>query len=176
MRVRSERGAAMAEMVLLAPIMILMWMGIDYFRAGYARRLDALAQSHAQAWKLAYSNDGSCFQGNEPWSGFSGENNAFDPNNTGDEGSGAASAFKSGTSSSLFSYSHAFVDAQEALRAAHLADGSLGGGNVKGGTYITCNEVVPATNAESGVGSSGYSQFADQNVLTPLVDWVKSLF
>ncbi len=175
MRLRSERGAAMAEMVLLAPIMILMWMGIDYFRQGYARRLDALAQSHAQAWKLAYSNDGSCFANKEPWAGFTGDNNAFDPNNTGEKGSEAASAFKSNTSSSLFSYSHAFVDAQEALRAAHW-QGGPGGGNVKGGTFITCNEVVPATNAESGVGSSGYSQFADQNVLTPLIDWVKSLF
>lgn len=171
---RRQRGAAMAEMVLLAPVMILMWVGIDYFRSGYARRLEAIAQSHKSAWALAYSNDGSCFKNKEPWTGFTGENDATDPSNTGEEGSKAASTFGGSTSSSMFEYAHANVQTSWSTRAAHFDGDAVG--SMKGGTYIACNEVVPATNAESGIGSGGYDKYADQNVLTPLWNFVRSLF
>jgi hypothetical protein len=164
----------MAEMVLLAPIMILMWIGIDYFRAGWARRLDAIARSHAQAWTLAYSNDGSCFKAKEPWAGFTGENNAYDPNNTGEKGSQAAQTFGGNTSSSLFMYAHASVMADQKTGDARWVGGS--GGSVYGGTYVACNEVVPATNAESKIGSNGGGKFDDQDVITPLWDFIRSLF
>ena len=71
-----------------------MWVGIDYFRSGYARRLETLAKSHEAAWKLAYSNDGSCFANKEAWAGFSGENNVTDASNVGDKGSEATSDFR----------------------------------------------------------------------------------
>lgn len=171
---KRQRGAAMAEMVLLAPVMILMWVGIDYFRSGYARRLDAIAQSHAKAWASAYSNDGSCFQNKEPWAGFTGENDATDPGNTGEEGSQASSTFQSGTKSSMFEYAHANVQVTMSTKAAHFQGDAVG--SMHGGTYVACNEVVPATNAESGEGSGGYDKYADQNVLTPLWDFVRSLF
>jgi hypothetical protein len=165
----------MAEMVLLAPVMILMWVGIDYFRSGYARRLEAINQSHAAAWKKAYSNDGSCFANKEPWSGFTGENDSTSASNTGEEGSQASSAFGGKTSSSMFMYAHANVSATVKTKAAHFDNESVG--NLSGGTYVACNEVVPATNAESGIGSGNSpSKFADQDVLTPLWDFVKSLF
>jgi hypothetical protein len=168
-----QRGAAMAEMAILAPVMITMWIGIDYFRSGYARRLEAIAQSHAQAWRLAYSNDGSCFANKEPWAGFSGEN---DINNTGEKGAQAGAAFQSNTSSSMFSYAHASVSATMPTRAARWDGGSAG--EVKGGTYILCNEVVPATSTLAGRGSStdGKDRFADQDVLRPLWSWISSLF
>jgi hypothetical protein len=169
-----QRGAAMAEMVLLAPVMILMWVGIDYFRSGYARRLQAIADSHQKAWQLAYSNDGSCFSSKEPWAGFTGENDATNPSNTGEKGAEAATTFGGKTSSSLFLYAHANVQTSWKTRAAHFDGDSVGSMNA--GTYVACNEVVPATNAESGKGSNGYDQFADQNVLTPLWDFVRSLF
>jgi hypothetical protein len=175
MRRRNEKGAAMAEMVLLAPVMILMWVGIDYFRSGYARRLETLANAHQVAWKLAYSNDGSCFANKEAWSGFTGENDVTDASNVGDQGSQATSAFSGNTSSSMFMYAHANVSAKMATKAAQFDGG--GAGNVGGGMYITCNEVVPPTNASAAIGSGrGADQFADQNVLTPLWDFVSSIF
>ena len=163
-----QRGAAMVEMCLLAPVMILMWMGIGYFRSGYARKLQAMSESHEKAWKLAYSNDGSCFANKEPWAGFTGENNPTDPGNTGEKGSEAATTFKSNTTSSLFEYGHANVQLSWQTRKAHWDGDAVG--SLPVGTYVTCNEVVPATTA----GDAG--KFADQDVLTPVVDFVKSLF
>jgi hypothetical protein len=156
-----QRGAAMAEMVLLAPVMILMWVGIDYFRSGYARRLESIATSHKTAWALAYSNDGSCFANKEPWAGFTGENNATDASNTGEKGAEAAGIFSGKTSSSMFQYAHANVSSSMTTRKARWDGNAIG--TVRGGTYIACNEVVPAGGA-------------DQNVLTPLWDFVKSIF
>jgi len=161
-RIRNrQRGAAMAEMVLLAPVMILMWVGIDYFRSGYARRLEAISESQRKAWAAAYSNDGSCFANKEPWAGFSGENDATNPSNTGEKGSQAASAFGGNTSSSMFMYAHANVQATWSTRGARFAGGAKG--SLHGGTYVACDEVVP-------------SATGDQNVLTPLWDFVRSLF
>jgi hypothetical protein len=158
----------MAEMVLLAPVMITMWIGIDYFRAGYARRLDALAKAQGAAWKLASSNDGSCFGNQEAFAGFTGGNDPTDPAIVGDKGADGVSSFKGNTSSSIFKYAHARVDATEKTKAAHFDSDSVG--EVKGGMFITCNEVVPSTSG------GGAAQFADQDVLTPVIDWVKSLF
>ena len=62
MKRRNEKGVAMTEMLLLIPVAILMWGGIDYFRMGYVRRLETLAKAHDVGWKLAYSNVGSCFE------------------------------------------------------------------------------------------------------------------
>ena len=172
---RSDRGAAYAEMVLLLPVMILMWAGIDYFRSGYARRLESLGKAHAMAWKLASSNDGSCFANKEFFAGFTGESNITDASNVGEKGSEATNSFSGSTSSSMFMYAHANVGASMKTKGAYFDGGAVG--QVKGGMYITCNEVVPATNSQSGIGSSGSpDKFADQNVLTPLWDFVSSIF
>ncbi len=50
-------------------------------------------------------------------------------------------------------------------------------GSVAAETFLTCNEVVPATNSQSAKGSStdGKDKFADQNVFTPLVEFVKGI-
>jgi hypothetical protein len=160
-RRHSQRGAAMAEMCLLAPVAILMWFGIDYFRSGYARRLESIANSHKSAWTKAYSNDGSCFANKEAWAGFTGENDPTNASNTSEKGAEAATAFQGNTSSSMFMYAHANVESSMSTREAKW-DGRVKG-TVKGGTYVACNEVVP-------VGDK------DQNVLTPLWDFVKSIF
>ena len=165
----------MAEMVLLAPVMILMWVGIDYFRSGYSRRLETLANAQQVAWKLASSNDGSCFANKEAFAGFTGENNITDASNVGATGSQATQAYQGNTSSSMFLYAHANVSAQMATKAAHFDGGGVG--QLKGGMYITCNEVVPPTSATAALGSGkSADQFADQNVLTPLWDFVSNLF
>jgi hypothetical protein len=161
----------MAEMVLLAPVMILMWVGIDYFRSGYARRLEAINESHGKAWALAYSNDGSCFANKEPWAGFTGENDATSSANTSQKGSEAAQAFQGGTKSSMFMYAHANVQTSWKTRTARW-DGSQG--SMAAGTYVACNEVVPGTKGNDA--TPGAEKFDDQNVLTPLYEWVKSLF
>jgi hypothetical protein len=163
---RREKGVAMTETLLLVPVMVLMWAGIDYFRMGYARKLETMAKAHEVAWKLAYSNDGSCFANKEFFAGFTGENSITDASNVGDKGSEAGTAFQGNTSSSMFMYAHANVGAKMDLKAAHFDGDSTGG--VKAGMYITCNEVVPAT--------SSSDKYADQNVLTPLWDFVKSIF
>ena len=159
----------MSEMVILLPTMIAMWFGSDYFRSGYARRLQAINQSQTAAWKLAYSNDGSCFANKEPWAGFTGENDTIAASTVGTKGSAsqafqsgsASQAFQSGsTSSSMFMYAHASTKAQLTTNKAQF-DG-MSTGSVRGGTYVACNEVVPTGD--------------DQNVLTPLVDFVKGLF
>src|SRR5262245_57146273 len=173
-RTNRTRAAAMAEMCLLAPVMILMWFGIDYFRSGYARRLAALGNARAAAWKLAYSNDGSCFAEKEFFSGFTGEANMMDPGVVGAKGAEATNSFKGDTSSSMLMYAHANISAQMSTKAAFHSGGAVG--TVRGGAYVTCNEVVPATNAAAGKGSNGWDKYADQNVLTPLWDFVKSIF
>ncbi|HZS40533.1 MAG TPA: hypothetical protein VFF06_27060 [Polyangia bacterium] len=149
----------MAELCLLAPVMILMWIGIDYFRSGYARRLDALAQSHKAAWKLAYSNDMSCFSGRSPLSGFTAGNPDLDPSAAGADAQNATNTFSSNSSSSMFFYAHANVPATVATKDARWGGGSPG--QLHGATFIACNEVVPDD---------------DQNVITPLWDFVRSLF
>jgi hypothetical protein len=154
----------MTEMVILLPTMIAMWFGIDYFRSGYARRLQALNQSQTAAWKLAYSNDGSCFANKELWAGFTGENDTVSASTVGSKGSASQSFQNSGSmSSSMFMYAHANTKAQLTTNKAQFDGGSTG--TVRGGTYIACNEVVP-----------GGGQYGDQNVLTPLFDFVKGLF
>src|SRR5262245_1592817 len=84
---RRSRGAAMAEFAILAPIMVLMWMGIHYFRVGYARRLETLARAQKDAWTLAYSNTGACFRGGkkETWGGLTGDKVLTAPGGTGKE-------------------------------------------------------------------------------------------
>ncbi len=54
------RGAALVETAVLAPILILTWIGIDYFRASYARRMHALSVAYDRAWTRAFALDGSC--------------------------------------------------------------------------------------------------------------------
>jgi hypothetical protein len=157
-RKNRQRGAAMAELCLLAPVMILMWIGIDYFRSGYARRLDALAQSHAAAWKLAYSNDMSCFAGKSPISGFTG-GGQLDPASAGQDAANATNTFSNNSSSSMFFYAHANIASSVNTKDARWGGGAPG--SVHGATFIACNEVVPDD---------------DQNVITPLWDFVKSLF
>lgn len=149
----------MAELCLLAPVMILMWIGIDYFRAGYARRLDALNLSHQRAWKLAYSNDMSCFANKSAWTGFTQGNPDLEPGASGQDASNASQAFKDNSSSSMLFYAHAWVPTDVNTKDARWGGGQ--GGKVHGATFITCNEVVPTD---------------DQNVITPLWDFVRSLF
>ena len=103
-----QRGAAMTEFALLVPVMITMWMGIEYFRSGYARRLDALARSQTQAWTLAYSNDMSCYRGGLNTGGLAGIGaNLSGGGSTADQ---AISTFSSSGSSSAFLYGDARGD------------------------------------------------------------------
>jgi hypothetical protein len=137
----------MAEMVLGLPMMILLFVGVDYFRKGYARRLDTLNQSHAAAWEKAYSNDGSCYSGAGPWSGFS--NNSGDmPADEG--GAGLDKKFDS----SMFLYGVARSSKSASVTNSYFH------ATVSSNTTITCNEVVPKE---------------DRNVLTPLIDFIKSM-
>jgi hypothetical protein len=143
---RRTRGAAMVEMLLAVPVMISLWVGVDYFRQGYARRLETMSQSHSDAWAKAYSNDGSCYAGGGPFPGWTASNSQMPADQS---GQGLDKKFDS----SMFMYGVARSTKSMATTSAYYS------GTVKSATTITCNEVVPTD---------------DKNVLTPLVDFVKS--
>ncbi len=149
----------MVEVVILLPVMLLMWAGIDYFRAGYVRRLQAMQMAQTAGWKSAMSNDGSCFSQKESWAGFSGSN---DP--TAGTGS-AASTFIGGTGSSLFQYGHAKTQQQLSTTAATFNSNAVS--TLTAGFYVTCDEVVPVDNSSNS--------FADSDVFTPLKSYISSL-
>jgi hypothetical protein len=153
----------MAEFVVAIPVMLMLWFGVSYFRQGYARRLQALSDVHADAWAKAYSNDDSCFKaGAGPWQGWSdgqaqgggtlgdGNGNPVDP----------AGAFQG--SSSAFIYGTVRSSAKRDL------GGAMGQGSVGADMFITCNELVPT--------ATQLDPEADQNVVTPLWDFAKSFF
>ncbi|MCA1663847.1 MAG: hypothetical protein LC659_06200, partial [Myxococcales bacterium] len=73
----------MTEFLVGLPVLIVLWAGVDYFRQGYARRLETMNQSHSEAWAKAYSNDGSCYGGSTPWGGWTGSNSSM-PDGNGD--------------------------------------------------------------------------------------------
>jgi hypothetical protein len=138
----------MAEFLVGLPMLILLWAGVDYFRRGYARRLDTMNLSHADAWQKAYSNDGSCYAGNKgPWGGWSDNSGSMPDNN------GGGQSLDKSFDSSMFFYGVARSTKSE------TASSSRWSATVKSSTAITCNEVVPTD---------------DRNVLTPLVDFIKS--
>lgn len=145
---RRARGAAMAEFLVGLPMMIVLWAGVDYFRRGYARRLETMSQAHAEAWEKAYANDGKCYAGNSgPWGGWSSSNGDMPTDNGG--GQGLDKKFDS----SMFMYGVARSNKSLQATSARWS------ATVKSGATITCNEVVPKE---------------DRSVLTPLVDFVKS--
>ncbi len=158
---RRQRGAVMVEVVIMLPMLLLIWAGVDYFRAAYARKLDSIGRAQAQAWKLAYSNDGSCFANKEPWAGFTGENDPANTSTVGDDGATITTTYTGSTSNSMLIYAHA----NQTVTQPTLAPRWMGGASqaVSGSIYITCNETVPKKDK-------------DQDVLTPLWDFVKSIF
>ncbi len=56
-----ERGAALTETVVLIPVLLLGWAGVDYFRAGYTRRMQALSLASHGAWRRSF--DPGCAAG-----------------------------------------------------------------------------------------------------------------
>ena len=146
-RWRQSRGVAMTEFLVGLPMIILLWAGVDYFRVGYAKRLETLNMSHSEAWAKAYSNDGSCYGGAGPWGGWTSSNSQM-PDGNGD-GQGLDKKFNS----TMFMYNTARSTEQLPVTSARWS------ATVASSTTITCNEVVPTD---------------DRNVLTPLVDFIKS--
>ncbi len=146
-RWRRTRATAMTEFLVGLPVLILLWAGVDYFRQGFARRLQTMSQSHSDAWQKAYSNDGSCYAGKKPWDGWTGSNSQM-PDGNGD-GKGIDKNFQS----SMFFYGVSHSHKSMATTSSRWS------GTVGSSTTITCNEVVPTD---------------DRNVLTPLIDFVKS--
>jgi hypothetical protein len=143
-----SRGVAMTEFLVGLPMMILLWAGVDYFRVAYAKRLETLNQSHAAAWALAYSNDGSCYSsGSGPWGGWTQSNSQM-PDGNGD-GQGLDKKFNS----TMFLYNTARSTNQLSVTSSRWS------ATVSSSTTITCNETVPTD---------------DRNVLTPLTDFIKS--
>lgn len=146
-RHRRTRGTAMTEMLIGLPVIIILWAGVNYFRVGYARRLETMNTSHAEAWAKAYSNDGSCYSGGGPLPGFTSELGNL-PGDSGGKG------IEKNFDSSMFMYGIAHGPKSLAVNDSRWS------ATVASNTTITCNEVVPTD---------------DRNVLTPLVDFIKSM-
>jgi hypothetical protein len=147
LRRRRTRGVAMTEFLVGLPMIIILWAGVDYFRMGYARRLETLNQSHSDAWAKAYSNDGSCFGGGSAWGGWSDSSGSM-PDGNGD-GQGLDKKFNS----TMFMYNVARSTKSMGATSSRWT------ATVQSSTTVTCNEVVPTD---------------DRNVLTPLTDFIKS--
>jgi hypothetical protein len=145
---RRTRGAAMTEFLVGLPVMVLLWVGVNYFRQGFVRRMETMNQSHSTAWQKAYSNDGSCYAGGGPFPGWTEPLSNMPADNGGE---GLDKKF----SSSMFMYGVARGPKSMATTSSRFS------GHVSSNTTITCNEVVPAKDA-------------DRNVLTPLADFVRS--
>lgn len=150
----SQRGAAMAELCLLAPLLILVWQGVDYFRSAYARLLQTNSDAQAQAWEKAYSNDGSCFRGGAPWSGVSsGAGPAMPQDQKGEE-------LHRRATSSAFRYGTVRV---RKTRPLPRAGWRTGAGHVAAEMFLTCNESVAGPSADSDLAK-------------PLWDFLQSWF
>jgi hypothetical protein len=124
-RWRRTRAVAMTEFLVVLPMLVLLWAGVDYFRQGFARRLETMSQSHAEAWEKAYSNDGTCFGGAKPWDGFTKSSGSM------------PSGITDKSDSSIFKYNVARSSKSMALTSSRWS------GNVVSSTTVTCNEVVP---------------------------------
>ena len=146
-RWRRTRAVAMAEFLVGLPMMILLWAGVDYFRQAYARRLETMSQSHAEAWAKAYSNDGSCYGGGGPWGGWTSSNSQMP------DGNGDGQSLDKKFSSTMFMYNTARSTKSMAVSSSRWS------ATARSSTTITCNEVVPKD---------------DRDVLTPLADFIKS--
>jgi hypothetical protein len=146
-RRRKMRGAAMTEMLIGLPVIIILWAGVNYFRVGYTRRLETMNTSHAEAWAKAYSNDGSCYAGGGPFPGFTNEMGSMPTD-------GSGNSIDKSFSSSMFMYGVAHGPKSLTVNDSRFS------ATVQSNTTITCNEVVPKD---------------DRNVLTPLVDFIKSM-
>jgi hypothetical protein len=153
----------MAEFVVATPVMLMLWFGVSYFRQGYARRLQAMSDAHADAWSRAYSNDGRCFKARAgPFQGWSDAQA---------QGGGAISDGSGGTVDPAPAFqgsSSAFIYGTARSQAKRDLSGGLGGGSVAAEAFVTCNELVPT--------STAMDPQADQNVVTPLWDFAKSFF
>jgi hypothetical protein len=162
----------MAEFVIAAPVMILLWFGVNYFRQGYARRLATMSDAHAEAWAKAYSNGGECFQsGAGPWQGWTVGKQQGGGITNGNGGDPNVEGQFAGTSS-MFIYGTVRTEATRKVQGAWLS------GSVSSQAFVTCNELVPATSPGAGGGPTnrGDDSSADQNVVAPLWDFVKSFF
>lgn len=153
-----QRGHAMAEFVLLTPVIIAMFWGIDYFRSGYARRIEAINRSQTEAWKLAYANDMSCHKNSSGFAPVAG--GVAGIGGGGEKADEAINQFSSNAKdSAMFLYGHTTVGKRLATNRAKWQGGQRG--TVDGSTFITCNEVVPKE---------------DQNIWTPLKSFILSAF
>jgi hypothetical protein len=54
---KRQRGAALAEFVIILPIMIVIWAGCSYFWRGYSDRLEAKHAARTEAWQRAITGD-----------------------------------------------------------------------------------------------------------------------
>jgi hypothetical protein len=154
----NQKGVAMAEFVIVLPVALAMWMGIEYFRSGYARRIQALGQSQTQAWKLAYSNDMSCFKGASNWGGLAGAGVDYGAGG-GDQANKAVDSYsQNAKSSSMFLYGTTRQTGSVATKKAPWDNKRVG--RVSGATYVLCNEVVPPPSD-------------DANVFTPLKSFIE---
>ncbi len=173
----------MVEVALLCPIMILTWVGIDYFRNGYARRLNTVQAAATDAWKMAYSNDGSCLSivgklvdtnvdvsvnvGGTKIGGASGSigttndtsaasSNASQTQNSSGTGVSASAVreYQGNTGSLLLNAGHVDVT-KDAVTGRISPEGpNAPRGSVHGGAFIMCNEIVPDSKNDGDIFSA----------------------
>lgn len=161
----------MAEFALLAPLIVVMWMGMEYFRKGYETALTTLASSQKQAWSRAYPNELGCHQGIGNYLGVLAAAGAETAGGdaAGDSVGDFASAERSGsTDSSMFLYADATGRSPTRSVESNQLYGLKLQASLRSKTFLTCNEVVPHRGHGEGIRP-------DENVITPLKTFVSSL-
>jgi hypothetical protein len=140
------RGAAMVEFLIGLPLAMLIWLGIDYFRAGYLGKLGAMSAGYDRAWSLALGNDGACLQMDEDWAGHNPIIDPLRPGSVDPPVSRAIADYVRARTPRLDSYAHADVTVAVKTRPARWHGDSVGA--VFGRGYVLCDEVVPPLDAQ----------------------------
>jgi hypothetical protein len=135
---RNCKGGALAEFVIIAPILTLLWASLDYFRVSYMTRLQVAQAAKTEAWQAAIA--GRCERGALSVSPFA----AVDYGKLGDE---ALASFKLLPGSGSILDGVASVERQVTL-AAPAPGGVLGfltrNADMRGRAYVSCNDQPPS--------------------------------
>jgi hypothetical protein len=135
----------MVEATVLAPILILLWMGVDYFRAAYTRRMQALSMASHDAWKRSEAADGSCFtaaQEPKPRVFVDMLESLAAGGPFASMVRGAVERYVDTRPAWAFRRGHVEIEVSVATRRARWGGGPSA--VVTGGMYLPCNEVVPS--------------------------------
>ena len=136
MRARRNRGTAMAELVIVAPMIIIVWASINHFRNQYLMAQQVLHESRTQAW--AWATSGQCRHQLLP--------SPLMAENFGSFGAEAIASFEALPGHGSILNGTATVDAKVGRPGPSSTSGFsflTGGAQIGGRTFLHCNDELP---------------------------------